>query len=391
MHILAVDIGTGTQDILLLDTEKEVENSLKMVMPSPTVLVAGALRRATAEGRAVLLTGVMMGGGPCAWAAEEHLRAGYPLYATPDAARTFNDDLEEVRRMGVEVVSEDEAGALQDVTRLEMVDFDYPAIARAFASMGVRLEPQALAVAVFDHGNAPPGYSDRRFRFDYLAERIAPPACTLWAERSTELTPKPQDKACGAGTSESNRLTAFAFLADQVPQRMTRMQAVVRSAPGGGIPLLLMDTAPAAVLGALEDPQVGGRRPVFVVNIGNFHTLAFRLGVNGIEGLFEHHTGEINRAKLEAYLEKLANGTLRHEEVFNDMGHGALLLDTRPVPLEFLAVTGPRRRLLRGSRLRPYTAVPYGDTMLAGCYGLVRAFADLVPEYREPIERALAN
>ena len=29
-----------------------------------------------------------------------------------------------------------------------------------------------LAVAVFDHGAAPPGYSDRLFRFEYLAERI---------------------------------------------------------------------------------------------------------------------------------------------------------------------------------------------------------------------------
>ena len=29
-----------------------------------------------------------------------------------------------------------------------------------------------LAVAVFDHGAAPPGYSDRLFRFEYLADRI---------------------------------------------------------------------------------------------------------------------------------------------------------------------------------------------------------------------------
>ena len=36
MLILAADIGTGTQDILLYDSEKEVENSLIMVMPAPT-------------------------------------------------------------------------------------------------------------------------------------------------------------------------------------------------------------------------------------------------------------------------------------------------------------------------------------------------------------------
>ena len=35
----------------------------------------------------------MMGGGPCQWAAQAHPRAGLPVFATPDAARTFNDDL----------------------------------------------------------------------------------------------------------------------------------------------------------------------------------------------------------------------------------------------------------------------------------------------------------
>ena len=30
----------------------------------------------------------------------------------------------------------------------------------------------AVAVAAFDHGEAPPGYSDRQFRFDYLDQRI---------------------------------------------------------------------------------------------------------------------------------------------------------------------------------------------------------------------------
>jgi uncharacterized protein (DUF1786 family) len=360
MEILAVDVGTGTQDILLFDTDKEIENCLQMVMPSPTVLVAEAIRQATAAGRPVLLDGVMMGGGPCAWAAEGHLRAGHAVYATPDAARTFNDDLSEVERIGVKIVTEREAEGLKDVVRLAMRDFDYEAIIRAFASFGVPLRPGALAIAVFDHGHAPPGYSDRQFRFDYLAERI----------------------------KEQNRLSAFAFPSDQIPERMTRMQAVARTVQDG-LPVMLMDTAPAAVLGALEDPYVSKHRPVFVVNIGNFHTLAFRLGHGGIEGVFEHHTGKLNRARLELYLHKLADGTLSHEEIFNDMGHGALIIDPTPTPLDFLCVTGPRHNLMRGSRLLSYPAVPYGDMMMTGCYGLLRAFADLFPEHKAAIEQAL--
>ncbi len=90
MRILTIDVGTGTQDILLFDADTELENSLKLVMPSPTVAIARRIRDATARGVSILLEGVTMGGGPSSWAAEDHVRSGRPVYATPDAARTFD-------------------------------------------------------------------------------------------------------------------------------------------------------------------------------------------------------------------------------------------------------------------------------------------------------------
>ena len=51
MKILALDMGTGTQDILLFDSEQPIENSIKMVMPSATQVAAGRIRRATATSR----------------------------------------------------------------------------------------------------------------------------------------------------------------------------------------------------------------------------------------------------------------------------------------------------------------------------------------------------
>ncbi|MFQ6014228.1 MAG: DUF1786 domain-containing protein [Anaerolineae bacterium] len=366
MHILCVDIGTGTQDILLFDSDREPENCLKMVMPSPTVLVAETIRQATNRGQDLLLTGFTMGGGPCQWAAEDHVQAGYNVFATPDAARTFNDDLDAVERtLGVKVVSEDDVGGglaspLGDVCRIEMRDFYYENIVRAFASFGTQISLDAIAVAVFDHGAAPPDYSDRRFRFEYLAEKI----------------------------QEERHLSAFAFMADDIPAHMTRMQAVANSIDLD-LPLMLMDTAPAAVLGALEDPQAGGEGLCLVANIGNFHTLAFHLKDGQIQGVFEHHTSLLSQQKLEMYLGKLADGTVSNEEVFNDHGHGALVLAKEPRALDWLIITGPRRNLLRGSRLHPYFAAPYGDMMLAGCFGLVRAFAYLNPELAPAIEQAL--
>ncbi|MDQ7029035.1 MAG: DUF1786 family protein [Ardenticatenia bacterium] len=366
MRILAVDVGTGTQDILLFDTDVEPENCLKLVMPSPTVLVANRIRRATEAGRALLLTGVTMGGGPSTWAVEAHHQAGLPTYATPDAARTFNDDLAAVERdLGVVIVGEEDAARLarrDDIVHVEMRDVYYQEICQALAAFDVVPHVDLVAVAVFDHGNAPPDVSDRKFRFDYLRERL----------------------------STGDGLAAFAFWREEIPESMTRLQAVARTMPDE-LPLIVMDTAPAAVLGALEDPQVAAADDKVVVNVGNFHTLAFTMTDGHIAGVFEHHTGLIDRPKLERLIRRLAQGTLTNAELFEDHGHGAIVFTPAERALHLVAVTGPRRGLLRKTTLPVYFAVPHGDMMLAGCFGLVRACAHLAPHYAEHIERALAR
>jgi uncharacterized protein (DUF1786 family) len=368
MQILTIDIGTGTQDIYLFRSDVALENGFKLVMPSPTMMVRKRIKESTQKGAGILLTGVMMGGGPCQWAAEEHLKAGLPLYATPDSARTFNDDLDWVQReMGVQLVSQDEGRRLKDVDIIQMRDFDYSSIVEAFHHFGWELDPDVVAVAVFDHGAAPPNISDRLFRFNYLEEIIR----------------------------SENKLTAFAFQANNIPKIMTRMQAVVQTADDVNCPLILMDTAPAAVIGATLDPVVKQTDHLIVVNVGNFHTLGFKLGLSGIEGVFEHHTGLIDLQRLEQLLVALADGTLTHDQVFGDQGHGALIINSDPLQIDAMefgvVVTGPRRSLMKGSTLRPYFAVPFGDMMLAGCFGLLVAVADLVPEVAEPIHKAIAG
>jgi len=373
MKILAVDIGTGTQDIFLYDSRLDIENGFKMVLPAPTMMVHRRIRQATRRREAVLLTGVMMGGGPSAWAAEDHIRAGLPLYATPDAARSFNDDLQRVEAMGVKLISEDEALPLAEkATHIITADFDIQAIFGVFSRFSVAVVVlAAVAVAVFDHGNAPPGMSDRKFRFDYLASRLR----------------------------QKKNLSSFAFLSEDIPSEMTRFQAVARSAAGVNLPLVVMDTAPAAVLGASLDTVAGAQPRKMLVNLGNFHTLAFRLGEGGVEGLFEHHTGEVNLEKLQSMLIRLANGSLGNAEVFLDNGHGAQVYTPEPLLLgegEFdVVVTGPRRSLFTRSAanltLRPYFAVPFGDMMIAGCFGLLSAAADLLPDLAPVLHDALAG
>jgi uncharacterized protein (DUF1786 family) len=374
MKILTVDIGTGTQDIYLYDSNLDIENGFKLILPSPTMMVHRRLKQALPSRTPILLTGHQMGGGPSAWAIEEYARAGIPVYMTPSAATTINDELDKVEELGIKIVSEDEVKSLKSkVESLELKDFDFELISRTFADYGVSLNDlQAIAVAVFDHGNAPAGVSDRQFRFNYLDERI----------------------------KAKNSLSAFAYRSNDIPKIMTRLQSVADSAGELPGPLMVMDTAPAAVLGAGFDSVVASRQQKIVCNIGNFHTLAFRLGEKGIEGVFEHHTGEIDLAKLEALLRALADSSLKHEDVFNDMGHGALMYSQDQ--FEFgsedfdVIVTGPRRSMFNRNSLienrkslRPHFAVPFGDMMIAGCFGLLAATADVLPDLAEAVRGSL--
>jgi uncharacterized protein (DUF1786 family) len=377
LRILAVDVGTGTQDILLFESGKTMENNFKMVMPSPTVIIADRIKRATERGQPIVLTGVTMGGGPCHWAARDHALAGYAVAVTPEAGRTFDDDLTMVEKMGFEIIDDAEAAQRAkhaDIILIELQDFQADAIITALRAFDVDPHVDALAIAAFDHGAAPPGVSDRRFRFDFIT-------------RTVQHNPVP---------------SAFAYAVQDIPADLTRLQAIATSAArylqlsgsDSHAPLLLMDTGSAAVLGSLEDPLVRNQREALLCNIGNFHTLAFHLVEGRIVGIFEHHTGEISKARLEELLVKLANGTLSNEEVFTDSGHGALVLRqtaTNGHAFPFLSVTGPRRELLRGSQLHPYEAVPHGDMMLAGNYGLLRAFADREPSMAPSIEPSLLD
>ena len=374
MKILTVDIGTGTQDIFLYNSALDVENGFKLVLPSPTMMIHRRVRQALQARTPILLTGHQMGGGPSAWAIQEAARTGVPVYMTPEAATTLNDELDKVRAQGIHIVSEEESQKIE-AQKIVLKDFDFDLIARTFMEYGVSLDDlSAVAVAVFDHGNAPAGVSDRQFRFDYLDKRI----------------------------HAKNSLSSFIFPSTEIPPIMTRLQAVADSAPNLPCPLLVMDTAPAAVLGATLDPVVAKREHQLIVNVGNFHTIAFRLRSGRIEGVFEHHTGEIDREKLEGLLYKLADGSLKHQDVFDDMGHGALVYAGEPFEFgqdEFdVVVTGPRRSMFaltpalsheeRGM-LRPYFAAPFGDMMIAGCFGLLAATAEIMPDLAEPIHRSM--
>lgn len=331
--LLAVDVGGGTQDILLYEPNKPLENCIQMVLPSPTLLVAQAVRRATAAAKPVYLYGRIMGGGPSTKAIKDHLSKGLSVYAAPEAALTLHDNPENVRKMGVVVTDH----RPEDAVAIRTGDLDVPMLERMLAEVGQAM-PGLIAVAVQDHGYSP-HESNRIFRF------------RMWE----------QFMASGGALSDLSYT--------QVPAVFTRMQAVTAEAPGA----LVMDTCGAALLGALTDERVmaaAQRGVVAVINLGNQHTFAALVRQNRVLGLFEHHTAMMTVEKVRQFLTGLCAGKLTNTEIQEDNGHGCLPPQS-PVTPELVVVTGPRRGLLASENY--YFAAPQGNMMLMGCFGLVAA------------------
>jgi uncharacterized protein (DUF1786 family) len=338
-RILAIDIGAGTMDTLVYDPEQPMENAVQLVLPSATALAGRKIAAIRDQRKPVFLHGNLMGGYHTTNAVWAHLQAGLAVYATELAARTVHDDLDLLRSRGI-VVTDDPP---RDAVRVELRDVDLPRLERTLADYDVTM-PETIAIAAQDHGFSPKS-SNRLFRFEHWRQYLVP------------------------GST----------LADHIwrtpPDYLTRLLAIQRDVPGA----IVADTGPVAVLGALEDERVAERAGdgACLVNVGNQHVLGLLVRGEAVLGVMEHHTESVDTAKLQRLVTRLVDGTISHDEVFADDGHGALVLDAyRGLPhFGFVAITGPNRRLAKS--LGWYEAAPHGAMMLSGCFGLVRGVARL--------------
>lgn len=339
--VLAIDVGAGTQDILLYDPDLPPESCIKLVLPSQPVIVGRKIARATSERRNVFLCGNLMGGGKSASAVRRHIEAGLHVYATELAAKTIDDNLNTVRDLGVQIVQDEP----ENVVHVDMRDVNIEQIGAVLNEFGVEI-PAQVAVAVQDHGDCPTS-SNRKFRFEQWRRFL---------ENGGDLAD---------------------LVYKEPPEHLTRMRAVQADVPHA----VLMDTAAAAIIGCLEDGRVADHlsENLVIMNVGNAHTCAFALIEGRVRGVFEHHTRKVTSDKLGSLLAKLTSGTIMNDEVFDDGGHGATLSDDMRVtkPGWFVAVTGPNRRIVRG--LGYYEACPHGDMMLTGCYGLTKGYTLAFP------------
>ena len=341
-RLLAVDVGAGTTDILVWQEGRRPENSEKLVTPSGTVVVGRRIEEATQRRSRVVFSGPTMGGGACTFAARRHLAAGCDFLATEQAAYSFADDLRKVSGWGVHLVGQDEAQAAVRAGAQEVRsgDVDAAALLDALQRLGIDVGFSAVAVAAQDHGFNPQG-SNRIFRFE------------TWRRAIAAALP----------------LASLFYAGDSIPAELTRLRAAAGCFAGLDAPILAADTGPAALLGVAPDD--GGNAAL--VNVGNGHTV-FAVAVGGrLTGVLEHHTGSLDAAKLQDLLRRFLAGEVREAEVREDGGHGALLHGPVPAVLPIF-VTGPNRDLLSASDLSLIFPAPFGDMMMAGPVGLLRAF-----------------
>ncbi len=346
MKILAIDVGTGTQDIIYYNTEKEVENSIKVVLPSPHILIAQKIKNINND---IYFEGNIMGGGKLKNAILEHMEKGYNVAMESYCAKTIRDDLKQVESYGIEVVYDEDKNSkkYKDYTRISLNDIDIDKLAGFLKEYDLDFDFDYIAVAVQDHGYNE-NMGDRDFRFEKIREKLENPL-------------KPEE---------------FGWYGN-IPEYYSRMKSVenklknetnwqIRNTP------LIMDTKFASICGMCYDEEALKLNSYIVMDIGNGHTTVASIENGKIQGVFEHHTSSLTGESLERYVKKLANGTLTNEEIYNDHGHGAHVIN--PISnIEKVIVSGPKRSLIEKTSLDYHHACPGGDVMMTGTIGLIKS------------------
>jgi uncharacterized protein (DUF1786 family) len=343
--ILAIDIGAGTQDVLLYDAQLTPENCISMILPTPTRRYVRMIERCTGD---LFISGDAIGGGGIAEALSRHRAKGYCVTITEEAAYTLRNDLNQVRTYGM-VIGEGRPEERSHAMSLEFDEFDWPHIKRFLSFFDESADLDLVAVAVQDHGVPPEPVSNRAFRFKMIEQRLR----------------------------QDNRLESLVFRQNDIPACYRRMKAVAAKAHlRCNCAVIAMDTCFAAVLGCLEE-----RESALAVNVGNSHTIAAAVADGRLTGLLEHHTGCLSGKALDTLLERFISGDITSEEVLHDGGHGVALLHPGHLDVpQPIIVTGPKRELLKKSRLQVHFAAPYGNMMLTGPFGLVKGAFHLSSE-----------
>ncbi|MCR5563375.1 MAG: DUF1786 domain-containing protein [Desulfovibrio sp.] len=332
--VLCLDIGSGSQNVLLACPDLGCDNWPRFVLPSPARTLAGRIRQLTQKGADIWLYGRNMGG-EFASAVKEHAAAGLKVYSTREASRSLNDDPDQVEKLGVRFSEIPPLGAVP----VKLADYSSSYWA-AFLRMAELPAPRQVLASVQDHGLHPK--DNRAGRMQTWMDLIA-----------VDLVPSH-------------------WIYTQAPDNLTRLRALQQSTGGP-----VADTAIAALLGLLGAPEIlerSFRQGITLINAGNSHIVAALVYRGEMRAFYEHHTVMRTKEDLEKDLHEFRLGWLPAELVQASGGHGTAYAPpcADAGGYEPTFIIGPQRDRFHG--LGSFVA-PFGDMLLAGCFGLLWGMA----------------
>jgi len=350
LRILALDIGSGTEDILLYDDQKELENCIKIVLPSPATVYSKKIKCFTKLRSNLFIKGETIGGGTFSEALKSHLNEGLKVILTKNVAYSIRNKLEEVETQGFQIIEEEKPPADFYGETLEVREININIIQKFLNEFQEDLSNiDIVAIAVQDHGTPTNEISNRKFRLNQI-------------ERKLKYYPK---------------LESLAYEEDELPNHFIRMTSAIRSS-NSQMPeakTIVMDTSMAAILGCLEDQKVSDATTILSANIGNDHFTASIISEGNVLALLEHHTSLITPPKIESLVKDFIKGEISNDSIFEDGGHGAFytITPTKIPEIDIIVITGPNRAKIKKTNIAAHFAAPGGDMMMTGPIGLIKA------------------
>jgi uncharacterized protein (DUF1786 family) len=350
LRILALDIGSGTEDILLYDDQKELENCIKIVLPSPASVYSKKVKYFTKIRSNLFIKGETIGGGTFSEALKSHLDEGLKVILTKNVAYSIRNKLKEVETQGFQIIDEEKSPVDFFGETLETREINISIIQKFLSKFGEDLSNiDIVAIAVQDHGTPTHEISNRKFRLNQI-------------ERRLKYFPK---------------LENLAYEEDELPDHFKRMKSALRSSKSQipEVKTIVMDTSIAAILGCLEDPKASNATTILSTNIGNEHFTASIISEGNVLALLEHHTSLITPPKIESLVKDFMKGEISNDSIFEDGGHGAFYtLTPKKIPdIDIIIITGPNRAKIKNTNIKAHFAAPGGDMMMTGPIGLIKA------------------
>jgi len=341
---LMLDIGAGTLDVLYYDIDSGVH--YKAVVKSPVVHTAEKILGLEGD---LLITGCEMGGGPISAVLKRRAQAAEVIMSVSSAA-TIHHNLNKVRSWGITVIEDLDADDLRKnrkYSHLTIGDLDVERLKCIIKGFGVPFEFDVMGICAQDHGVAPPHVSHLDHRHNIF-------------QASLDENPFPH---------------TLLYKKGEIPGTFNRLISIADSVKGFPVSeAYVMDSGMAAILGSSMDLQAISKERVLILDVATSHTLGAAIEGGEIAGFFEYHTHDITLERVESLLVELADGKLEHKQILKEGGHGVYMRKAFGFQnVDVIVATGPKRSLVKNTRLPIVMGAPLGDNMMTGAVGVLEA------------------